>query len=434
MKKSTYFLLALVVLSLIYIFLFEKKHKTTEEINKSQKKVFADIPKDIEVIERKGFEDIKIEKKDENYFIVSPFYDPADSGSVTGFVEALREATVERIINNPDLEKLGLVTPNITVILKSKENEKTLLIGKNPPLEKGVYFKSDDKVGVLSEYTLDTIKRKIHDFRSKELCSPLKYEDVKHLTYLKNNEVFFEFEKRDENWYILHPFKDLADKRKTTFFVEDIVLWPIMNFDENDINFEKTNLDKSIEKIKIESTNGKEITIYIGGIKDEEKNFYYSKVSTRQGIFIISKNSVRNIDKNADDFISLEVFPFDFNGCEKLILEGEEKIVFENPEHKGWVEEKKKIKEDQIKTFMYTLEYLEGERKAEKNGEKPIFAKIIINKNEENIERTIWDENELLLVEIKERNLTVALSKDESERLKNAIRTIFLQYKENGSN
>lgn len=433
MKKSTYFLLALVILFLIYIFFFEKKQKTTEEINKSQKKVFADIPKDIEFIERKGFEEIKIEKKDENYFILSPFYDPADSGSINGFVEALKEATAERIVNNPELEKLGLISPNITVILKSKENEKTLLIGKNPPLEKGVYFKSDDKVGVLSDYTLDTIKRSIKDFRSKELCSPLKYENVKHLTYLKNNEIFIEFEKRDGNWYIVYPFRDLADKKKTTFFIEDIVLWPIMNFEENGIDFEKTKLGKSNEKIIIESTNDKEITIDIGGVKDNEKKFYYAKVSTRQGIFLISKNSVRNIEKNAEDFISLELFPFDFNECKKLILEGVEKIVFENLKDKGWVEEKKKIKEEQIKTFLYALEYVEGEKRVEKKGEKPIFAKILINKNEESIERTFWEENELLLVEIKERHLTVALSKDDSERLKNAIRTVFLQYKENST-
>ncbi|NMC00455.1 MAG: DUF4340 domain-containing protein [Thermoanaerobaculaceae bacterium] len=434
MKKSTYFLFAVVVILLCFIFLFEKKQKTTKEIESSKTKIFIDFLEDVETIERKGFEDLKIEKEGENYFLTFPFKDSADEGAVKGFIEALKGAVAERIIKeNIELKKLGLDNPQITVAFKSKDKTKTIKIGNSPPLEKGVYFQTDDKIGVLSDFTLDTIKRSVNDFKSKELCAPLKYENVKKISYYKGNDLVFEFEKINGKWYLSHPFKDLADERKATFYIEDVILWPIMNFEDDSVSEEKANLVNPNEKYEVETNDGNKILIKIGALKDEEKKFYYASVSTRKGIFAVSKNSVRNIDKEAEDFRALAIFSSDINKYESLILSGAEKIVFKNVREKGWIEEKERVKEDQIKTFLFAIENFEGEKKVEKIENLPLFIEISLIKEGDKEEVFFYEDKENLVAEIKSRKIFVSLSKEDSERMKGAVKTIFSQFKENVS-
>lgn len=434
MKKSTYFLLALVVILLCFIFLFEKKQKTTKEIEAGKAKLFPDFLEDVTTIDRKGYEDIKIEKKGEDYFLTFPFSDPADEGSVEGFVEALKNATAERVIEDKiEPQKLGLNNPKIIVVFKSKEKTKILKIGDAPPLEKGVYFQTDDKIGVLSEFTLQTIKRSVNDFRSKELCAPVKYENVKKFSYYKEDNLVVDFERIKGKWNVTHPFKDIADERKATFYIEDVVLWPIMNFEENSVSEEKANLLTPAEKYEIELDDGNKILIKIGALKDEEKKFYYASVSTRKGIFIVSKNSVRNIEKEAEDFRSLAIFSSDLNKYETLTVSGREKIVFKNVKEKGWVEGKNQIKEDQIKTFIFALENVEGEKRVEKNASLPLFVEVSAVKERKKEEVFFYENKENLIAEVKTRNIFVALSKEDSERIKGAVKTIFSQFKETGS-
>jgi len=434
MKKSTYFLFAAVLILLCFIFFFEKKQKTTKEIEASKTKIFLDFPEDVTIIERKGYQDLKIEKEGENYFLTSPISDPADEGSVRGFLEALKDATAERVIKDGiELPKLGLENPQITIVFKSKEKTKTIKIGGAPPLEKGVYFQTDDKIGVLNDFLLETIKRSVNDFRSKELCSPLKFENVAKFSYYKGGNLVLEFQKEKGKWNVSYPFKDIADERKTTFFIEDVILWPIMNFEENSVSEQKAKVDNPNEKYEIETDSGNKILIKIGALKDEEKKFYYASVSTRKGIFAISKNSVRNIDKDAEDFRSLSIFSSDLNKFETIAVSGEEKIVFKNVKEKGWVEEKNRIKEEQIKTFLFAIENFEGERRVEKIDNLPLFVDVSAFKEGEKEETVFYENKENLIAEIKGRNIFVSLSKEDSERMKGAVKTIVSQFKENGS-
>ncbi|MCX7829655.1 MAG: DUF4340 domain-containing protein [Acidobacteria bacterium] len=433
MKKSTYFLLTLVILLLAFIFLIEKRQKTTTEIEESKTKAFGELFDDIVLIERSGYEELKIEKEGDEYFIKEPIYDIADESSVKGFIDSLKESKAERLIKeNVDLSKLGLVNPQLTILIKGKENkEKKILIGSSPPLEKGAYFKADEKIGVLSDFTLETLKRSVKDFRNKELCSPLKMESVKKIAFFKDKKLSLELEKQGTKWFVTFPFKDIADERKSSFFVEDILIWPVMNFEEESVGNELTRLNDPQEKYEIESFDGKKVIISIGALKDEEKKFYYASVSTRNGVFIISKNSVRNIDKDGEYFRSLQIFPDGLGGFEQLTLENTDKIILKNVKEKGWIEEKSKIKEDQIKTFLYSLEYLEGEKKVDKIENLPIFVSLSLLKGSESIERVFYEDKESLVVKISERNILVSLSKEDSERVKGAVRAIYAQYKEN---
>ncbi|GEM_PF-1521935 len=435
MKRSTLILLTIVLSLLAFIFFVERKGKTTREIIESKDKIFSVFQDEVLEIERKGFEEIKIVKIGKDYKILSPLTDIADTGSVNGFIEALKNAKMEREIKESvDLEKIGLLKPKIELLLKTKSNEFKLEIGSNPPLEKGSYFKCGNKIGVLSEYTLDTLKRGLNDFRSKDLCAPLKPENVKEISYIKGSNLYLDLKNFGNEWKVTCPFFDDANERNTLFFIEDIVLWPVMGFEDETVDDKTTKINEPSETIKIKTDTDGEINIKIGSLKDQEKRFYYASVSNRKGIFVISKNSVRNIDKGPEEFRSLKVFPSDLSLWKRLEISGKEKIIFSKDKEKKWTDNSKKLKEEQIETFLYSLSYLEGERKINKEETLPVFAEIKLTDNNKDLEIIFYEGKDVLIAEIKERKIFVSISKEDSERIKGAFSTIYSHLKEGVSN
>ncbi len=428
MKRSTYILLILVLIFALYIFFFERKSKSTKEIEEKSDNLFSEFIEEPSEIARIGFEDFKIVKEKENYYLKEPFTDPVDTHSVKGFVETFKEAKAERIIKEKvDLKELGLLEPKIKIIFKSKDQEKFLKIGDVPPYGKGAYFISDNRIGVLSDLTLETVKREIDNFRAKELCFPLNVDEVKALSYYKNDLLELSLERKGDEWLISHPFKDIADIRNTISLIEDVVLWPIMEFEKGE-NTEDYELSKGNEKIILTTTDGNQITITIGKLKDEQKKFYYAKVSSRNGIFVISKNSVRNIDADKNVFRSLMVFGESFDKYDEFVVKKGKEIIFKNKD-KNFICTDKGIDENSSKTFIYSLTSLEGYKYLESFDAKEKYAEIELKAKGETKKVSFYEKGEELVSQIQGRSGFIQLSKDSSERVKGAFSVIFSKVK-----
>jgi hypothetical protein len=428
MKRSTYILLILVLIFALYIFFFERKSKSTKEIEEKSDNLFSEFIDDASEISRVGFEDFKIVKEKDNYILKEPFYDPADTNSVKGFIETFKEAKAERIIKEKvDLKDLGLLEPRIKITFKSKDKEKTLKIGDVPPYGKGAYFISDNRIGVLSDLTIETVKRGINNFREKELCAPLNVDEVKVLSYYKNGSLELSFERKGDEWLVSHPFKDIADARKTISLIEDVVLWPIMEFEKGE-NTEDYELSKGNEKFVLTTLDGKETTITLGKLKDEQKKFYYAKVSSRNGIFVVSKNSVRNIDANKNIFRSLMVFDKSFEKYDEIVVKKEKEIIFKNKD-KNFVCSDKAIDENSAKTFIFSLTSLEGDNYLEGFEAKEKYAEVELKGKDETKNVSFYEEGEQLVSQIQGRSGFIKLSKDSSERVKGAFSVIFSKAK-----
>jgi hypothetical protein len=423
MKRSTWSLLILVVALVSGIFFWEKKQPSTHEKSENEGKIFASFPKKIVRIERTGPESVTLEKIGDDWFIKKPFYDPAENSSAESYIETLKGAKAYRLIKEqPSPEKLGLAIPKLRIVLSGDMGEQLALeLGNSPPLEKGAYFRAGGKAGIIDDYLLETINRKTGDFRSRELASPLKPSDVKSITHIKDGKIVSSLQNRGGKFYVVKPYEDEADENKAYFFIEDVVLWPVMAFDGEMADPASVGLAFPKETIEIGASGGKKITVALGDIQDKEKNFYYASVSSRKGVFTVSKNSARFLDKDPEEMRSLSVFPRDLYTAEKVEIAGTGKTVLSNTKEKSWQIEGQTGRDEDARTVVYALTDLKGEKPLAIDEGGKMFATISAFLHAGRYEVRLLDKDGRLYAISKDRKIMLLISREDGERLKAAF-------------
>jgi len=423
MKKPTIVLLAVVVLLLLAIFFWEKKQPSTTRIKEDAEKLFPSFPDKIVRIERMGFGDISLEKKNGEWRILSPISDAADNSSVEGFIEVLKGAKALRMVErSASPAGLGLSPAKIKVALTGEDGGKLLLeIGDSPPLEKGSYFRSGEKIGVIGDYTMDTVRKGLNDLRSRELLAPLKPEEVKGLSYIRNGKVVVSIESRDGRWFVTKPYEDEADAGKAYSFVEDVVLWPVMSFDDEIADLSFAGLFTPDERIELTTREGGKITASIGNMKDPEKNICYATVSNRKGVFAVSKNSVRMLGRDPEELRSLAVFPSDLYDAQRVEIAAKSKVVLNNGREKGWDIEGETGRGEEAKAAVFSLNDLRAEKLLPQGAKGILLAEVNAALRSGKCSVKLYDEGGTLFAERSGRAVLAQISKEDGDRLRAAI-------------
>ena len=424
MKRSTLVLLGIVAALALVIFLWEKKQPSTSEREKNASKLFASFPEKVVKIERTGPGGVVLEKTKGDWRVMSPLDDPAENSSVEGFLEALKGAEALRIVEKgASPASLGLVPAKTQVTITGEKGEKLLLeLGDKPPLEDGLYFRAGEKKGIVGEYLVDTIKKGVNDFRSRELAAPLKPEDIKSAAYVRNGRTEISLEKRNGSWFVTMPYEDEADMNKAYQFVEDVVLWPVMTFEDEMADLSFVGLFAPQEKIELTTTGGERAMVSIGNVKDPEKNFCYASVSNRKGMFSVSKNSVRMLGKDPEEFRSLSVFSSDLYNADKAEITAKKKVVLINAkDKKGWEMEGQNGREEEARTVIYSLSGLQAEKLLPEGPKGSLLAEITAISKGGKASVRFYEEAGTIYAERDGRKALARLSKDDGERLKASI-------------
>lgn len=424
MKRSTLVLLGIVVVLALVIFLWEKKQPSTGQIEKEADKLFAFFPEKVDRIERSGPDPVVLEKTGNDWSVKSPIQDPADNSSVEGFLEALKGARASRIVEKAaSPAALGLAPAKTQVTITGEKGEKPLLeLGDKPPLEDGLYFRTEEKTGIVGEYLVDTIKKGVNDFRSRELAAPLKPEDIKSAAYVRNGRTEISLEKRNGSWFVTKPYEDEADMNKAYQFVEDVVLWPVMTFEDDMADLSFVGLFAPQEKIELTTIGGERATVSIGNVKDPEKNFCYASVSNRKGMFSVSKNSVRMLGKDPEEFRSLSVFSHDLYNSDKAEITERKKVVLINAmDKKGWEVEGQSGREEEARTVIYSLSGLQAEKLLHEGPKGSLLAEITAISKGGRTAVKFYEESGTVFAAREGRKVLARLSKEDGERLKASI-------------
>lgn len=422
MKRSTIILLAAVAVLVLLILFWEKKQPSTAQKKESAEKIFASFPEKIVKIERTGFDDVKIEKAKDDWQVKSPIDDPADNSSVEGFLESLKGAQASRMIEKAPPANLGLTKPKITITLTGDKGEKLLLeLGDQPPLEQGTYFRCGEKIGIIGEYLIDTIKKGVNDFRSRELAAPLKPDEVKAVAHIIDGRTVASLENRNGRWFVVKPYEDEADANKAYFFFEDVVLWPVMTFDGEITDLSSAGLLLPKERIEITTLDGARVTVAIGDLRDAEKKFYYASVSNRKGVFTVSRNSVRILDKDPEELRSLTVCPPELYNAEKVEITSKIKVILKNTKEKGWEVEGEAGRGEEAKAVVYSLNDLRAEKLLPPENKGTLLAEITAVLKDGRTEVKLFEENGILYAVRSGRNILARISSEDGERLKAAI-------------
>jgi hypothetical protein len=288
-------------------------------------------PKVVDIPE-KNVQSIDIKKKDGSsvvlqreagkWAITAPEKWKADQDSVTSLFSSLNPVSADSIVedNATDLKKYGLTTPSLTVTVHTNNGKSDdLIFGDDVPAGSLVYARVDQspKVYAVASSVKTSFDKSTNDLRDKRLLT----FDTNKLTLvdLSSGKSSIEFGKNNQNeWQIIKPQPYRAD----SFQVEEL----LRKLGDAKMDLSSTNDAKKVAtafasgspagSVKVSDASGTQ-TLEVRKNKDD----YYAKSSVIPGIYKISSDSGKALDKSLDDFRNKKIFDFGFNDPTKIELQ-----------------------------------------------------------------------------------------------------------------
>ncbi|MBV9407044.1 MAG: DUF4340 domain-containing protein [Acidobacteriaceae bacterium] len=286
----------------------------------------ADIPagqvKDIELT-KKGGMTLTLDHQNGRWEITSPEKLPADQDAATTLIGALSPVTADSVIEDKpsDVSKYGLNAPSLTVTVHETNGKSDQLVfGDDVPAGSLVYARagSDPKVYTVSSSTKSTLDKSVNDLRDKRLLTfnsnQLTRIDV---ASAKSN---VEFGKNNQNeWQILKPEPYRAD----SFEVEELLR------KLTDAKMDLSGSADDVKKAAAAYASGTPVATAkvtdASGTQDltvrKNKDDYYAKSSVVEGVYKVSSDLGKALEKSPDDFRNKKIFDFGFSDLTKFEIQ-----------------------------------------------------------------------------------------------------------------
>lgn len=251
-------------------------------------------------------------KKDDagKWRITQPIDTEADESTVTNLVNAIADAEISRILDEPvqDLALYGLNAPlvKLQVTLKDGKTLPQVSIGKDTPVGYSVYLQREGETKILltpQAFRLGMTKE-VKDLRDKTVLT-FTPDEVKKIE-IHNHDKNISLSKSDIGWSLEKPVSGKADETQVQTFLssvqsmkaQEFVEQPILDPKEYGLVPPQLTIDLSI------GAEGAKKTLIVGGEKTQEKGgkLRYVKREDKETFFLVSDGVFRDLNKSADDF------------------------------------------------------------------------------------------------------------------------------------
>ncbi len=192
--------------------------------------------KDVEeVVFKRKTDTVRVRREGEEWVLLAPVKAKADGGATRDVVANLVTARIDREIDpNPaKLADFGLDAPavDITLKVKGKSEELTLLLGGKNPTGAWVYGKTKDKPAVftLSDLILRDATRPVADLRDKTILA-FDRKDVTGLEITIDGTVMAVEPEAETRWRITRPVSLRADADAISDFLDKLRFAKVKEF------------------------------------------------------------------------------------------------------------------------------------------------------------------------------------------------------------
>jgi len=325
MKPRNLIIAAVLLAALSGIVWWAKKHPqpSATGASASTSPKLADIAdaqiQSIDLKKRDGAS-IDLQRENGKWVITAPESYPADQDAVTSLASSLSPVTADSVVDDQpkDLSKYGLKSPSLTVTVHEKNGKSTqILFGDNVPAGSLVYasVNSGPKVYAVSSSVKSSFDKSANDLRDKRLLT----FDTNKLTRLElaSGKSDIEFGKNNQgDWEILKPQPYRAD----SFQVEELLRK--LTDAKMDLSNDATDASKaasafasghSVAGVKVTDASGTQ-TLDVRKNKDD----YYAKSSAVKGIYKVSSDLGKEVEKPLDNFRNKKIFDFGFSDPTKI--------------------------------------------------------------------------------------------------------------------
>ena len=292
-----------------YVYFVELPHEKAEE---AKKKLFTFDKAAVTEVQLTYPDRLIHLKKDEagTWEVLQPIKTKADETTVKNLVNAIADAEITRILDDPvqDPALYGLNAPavKLKVTLKNGKSLPQVLIGKDTPVGYSVYLQKEGEKKLLltpQAFRLGMTK-KVKDVRDKTVLA-LQPNEVKKVEIQGQGKEIV-LTKKDSGWSLEKPLSAKADDSQVQTFLSSVQNMRAQDFVETPILEPKEyGLDPPQLTVSLMLGNDNaQKTLLVGSEKTQEKGVKqrYIKRGEKDTLFLVGDWVFRDLNKSVDDF------------------------------------------------------------------------------------------------------------------------------------
>lgn len=284
----------------------------------------ADIPDaDIQeiTIAKKGGPSVTVQRSGGKWVITAPQQLPADQDAVSSIASSLSPLTADSVVEDKtsDPGKYGLTSPTLTITVKEKNGKSEVIsFGDDVPAGSLVYVREDDssKVDAIASSVRSSFDKGLSDLRDKRLLT----FDSNKLTQIEisapKSDIIFE-KRNASDWMVEKPKPYRADN----FQVEELLRklseakMDLSGMEDQKAIDNSFKTGKPVATVKVTGPSGTQ-SLEVRRNKDS----YYAQSSVVPGIYKISTDLGKQMEKSLDDYRNRKIFDFGFSDPNKIDL------------------------------------------------------------------------------------------------------------------
>ena len=324
--------------------------------------------------------DLKLESG--KWQITQPEPLPADQDAVSSLVSTLSSLNADTVVDAKaaDLTPFGLTNPTLDVqIVKKDGKAANLLIGDETPTGSGSYAKlaNDPRVFTIASFNKTNIEKPVNDLRDKRLLTfdPPKVTRVE----LAAKGPAVEFGKNNSGeWQILKPRPARADVSQVEAVITGLKEAKMDLSEDPKTAAGSFNSATRVALATVSDAGGNQ-TLEIRKKGDN----YYAKSSAVAGLFKVSADLGKSLDKGFDDFRNKKVFEFGFNDPSSVVIQG---TTYTKSGDK-WMMGAKTMDNSSVQSVIDKLRDLTATKFAETGGGTPAFDATVTSDSGKRVEK-----------------------------------------------
>ena len=300
---------------------------------------------------------------------------PADVDAASGLVTTLGTLNADTVVDAKatDLTPYGLQNPSLDVrITESNGKHDDLLIGDDTPTASGSYAKlaNDPRVFTIASNAKTNIDKSPNDLRDKRLLT----FDSDKLTRvdLQGKGDTVEFGKNNQNdWQILKPRPLRADGAQVDSLINALKDAKMDLAEDSQKAATDFAAAPKIATATVSDANGNQ-TLEVH--KDKDNN-YFAKSSAMAGLYKVSGDFGKSLEKGVNDFRSKKLFEFGFSDPSYLEVQG----VGYSKAGSDWTSGSKKMDNASVQNVIDKLRDLTAATFEPEPGEEKVFDATVVS-------------------------------------------------------
>jgi hypothetical protein len=399
MKNSGLIIAAVVLVGLTGALYWSNRHPPSEDTAKASldtpPKILSLKQEDISKIQikKKGGVELDLAKGDAGKWqITAPKPLGVDQEAVSSLLSSVSSLNADRLVEEKaaDLNQFGLAQPALELDVTTKDGKpQKLFLGDDTPAGSAVFAKldGDPRVFTVASYNKTSIDKTANDLRDKRLLT-VDFDKLSQVE-LATKKQDIEFGRNKQEWQIVKPKPLRADN----FQVEEIV----RKLRDARMDLSST-ADADAKKAAAAFASGTQVAT--AKVTDtastqelqvrKNKDDYYAKSTAVPGIFKVSSDLGKDLDKNVDDFRNKKLFDFGYDDPSKVELHDGAKAYFLTKGGQDWWSaDSKKMESSSVQSLIDKIRELSASKFVDSGFTAPVIEVSVISNDGKRVEKVL---------------------------------------------